>query len=94
MQDKELEQKLDVPDELKIPLRKPVTLGDETHEFLLLKAPTTDQIERFQKDVDRMGPLPAMNNWIATMAGVNRAVVGLTDGRDSRTAREYLQSFL
>ena len=85
---------VDVPDQLTIILRKPVTLGSETYDSITVNEPTVGQIEAFAKESDRVHPLQAMNNLVATVSGVNKAAINLMSARDGKKARDFLANFL
>ena len=85
---------LEVPDELTIPLRKPVKFGDETYSELNLREPTMKEIEKFTQSLNKWDPLVAMNFFISVIAGVPKPAIDLIGGRDGKKAREYLSNFL
>ena len=87
-------QDSEVLDELIIPLKKPVTLGDQTYHELQLREPTMIEIENFTKNLKKWEPLVAMNFFIAVVAGVPKPVIDQIGGRDGKRAREFLSNFL
>ena len=88
------EKPKEAPDELTITLRKPVKLGDETITELNLREPTMGEVEKFVKSTDRHDNLTAMNLFIASISGVNKAAIDMIGARDGKAAREYLSAFL
>lgn len=77
-------------DELVITLRKPVKLGTETYERLVLREPTAgelmqwDQLEKTEADIKA----------VATVSGVPEPAVRMIGARDLIQASRFIGSFL
>ncbi len=80
---------VDIPDELVISLRKPVTLG-ETFTELTLREPTGAQMV----EIDKLEGWAADIKAIALVSGLPEPAVKMIGARDIRTASKYLGSFL
>lgn len=89
--------KKEIPDELTITLRKPVTLGQgsdaETFTELALREPMVEETLAFNKDSAK-DPGDALRKLIAKVSGVPIAVINRIGTRDFTTAANYLTSFM
>lgn len=83
----------DIPEELVITLRQPVTVADETVSELRLSEPNVDQLDQFVTQAEKAGGIKAMKALIAAVAKVNIAHIGKIGSRDFKTAEGYLLSF-
>ncbi|MGY2732391.1 phage tail assembly protein [Sphingomonas sp. UYP23] len=79
----------DIPDELVITLRKPVTLG-ETFTTITLREPTGAQM----MEIDKLEGWAADVKAIALVSGLPEPAVKMIGARDLRIASKYLGSFL
>lgn len=86
----------DLPDELVITLRKPVSLGSETCERLVLREPTAGEVDKAQKagrGPDGSGTTSDMV-LVALVSGVPKPLVALIGYRDFDKAVKYLGGFM
>lgn len=86
--------KVDVPDELVITFRKPITVGNETIDHIRLEEPEARHIAAFEKMAPKIGNVDATIVMISSIAGVSKAVVDRMKSRDLNQAQEYLSHFL
>ena len=77
-------------DEITIPLRKPITLGDLVYSELKLKEPTAGQIEKASASTSGAG---SVINLISIVAVVPRRVAEGLCQRDFQEASNFLESF-
>jgi len=80
-----------LPDELVIDLRKPVTLGSETYTQLVLREPTAGEVAQAQK---AGGGLASDIVLIALVSGVPKPGVERIGYRDTQRAVQYLAGFM
>ncbi|RSU46345.1 phage tail assembly protein [Sphingomonas sp. S-NIH.Pt15_0812] len=77
-------------DELRVTLRKPITLGSQTYADLLLREPTAAEWQQWHRlegvDADIMA--------ISVVSGVPRPVIERIGTRDLLTAARYIARFL
>ncbi|CAB3627356.1 Uncharacterised protein [Achromobacter sp. 2789STDY5608633] len=89
--------KKEIPDELTIALRKPVTLGQggdaETFTELVLREPIVEEVLSFNKDSSKDAG-DALRKLIGKVSGVPIAVINRIGARDFTTAANYLTSFM
>ncbi|WP_238911934.1 phage tail assembly protein [Achromobacter xylosoxidans] len=89
--------KKEIPDELTITLRKPVTLGQgsdaETFTELALREPIVEEVLAFNKDSAKDAG-DALRKLIAKVSGAPIAVINRIGARDFTTAANYLTSFM
>lgn len=89
--------KKEIPDELTITLRKPVTLGQgfdaETFTELLLREPIVEEVLAFNKESGKDAG-DALRKLIAKVSGTPIAVINRIGARDFTTAANYLTSFM
>ena len=78
-----------LPDELIVTLRKPVTLGD-TYTELRLREPTAAEWMQW----DKLTGIDADIKAVATVSGVPEAAVRMIGARDLVQAARYLARFL
>ena len=83
----------DLPEELVITLRKPVTVADETIYELRLSEPNVNQLDQFVTQAEKVGGIKAMAALIASVADVNVVIVGKIGARDFKLAEGYLTRF-
>lgn len=79
-----------VPDELVVTLRKPVTLGPLTFTELRLREPTAAEWQGW----DKLSGVEADVKAVATVSGVPEPAVALIGTRDLIQASRYLANFL
>lgn len=80
----------DVPDELVITLRKPVSDGHETVETITLREPTSGEMEQAMN----MGNVMASNiKLVSLISGVKKHLVAKIGYRDMNKAAAYLGRF-
>jgi hypothetical protein len=79
----------DLPEELVIDLRKPVTLGGESWSTLVLREPTGAEWIEFGKTPGVEGNIKA----IALISGVPLPAVKMVGVRDLKRGTEYLDRF-
>lgn len=79
----------DIPEELVITLRKPVTLGD-TYSELRLREPTASEWMQF----DKLTGVEADIKSVSIVSGVPEPAVRLIGARDLLAASRYLARFL
>jgi hypothetical protein len=84
------DKSVDLPDELVIPLRKPVTLGSETYTDLVLHEPTGGDMKAAEKFTGIESDIVL----IAMVSGVPKPAVEKIGSRDLKKAREYLGGFI
>lgn len=80
----------ELPDELVIELRKPVTLGSETYAELILREPTGGDIKAAEKATGIESDMIL----IAMVSGLPKPAVEKIGSRDLKRAREYLVGFI
>lgn len=81
----------DLPDELVIPLRKAVSLGEIVYDKLVLREPTGAEWEQW----DKLGAgIEADHFAIALVSGVPLPAVKKIGARDLRQAARYISRFL
>ena len=80
----------DLPDELVIVLRKPVTLGTEAYHELKLREPTAAEWTQW----DKLDGVDADVKAVATVSGLPHAAVAMIGTRDLITASKYIAAFL
>lgn len=89
--------KKEIPDELTITLRKPVTLGQgsdaETFTELPLREPVVEEVLTFNKESGKDAG-DALRKLIAKVSGTPIAVINRIGARDFTTAANYLTSFM
>lgn len=79
----------ELPDELIIPLRKPVTLG-ETFSTMTLREPTGAQM----LEIDKYRGVEADIMSLVIVSGIPAPAVKMIGARDIRTGAKYLARFL
>jgi hypothetical protein len=90
MADKETSE---LPEQLTITLRKPLTLGDQTVEALELREPTAGEFKKFTKQA-QSDPSAALVALIAMVSGVAPPIIDRIGVRDMNAAGEYLMAFM
>lgn len=81
---------VDLPDELVIALRKPVTLGSETYTDLVLREPTGGDMKAAEKFTGIESDIVL----IALVSGVPKPAVEMIGARDLKKAQVYLAGFI
>lgn len=81
---------IEIPDQLTVNLRKPVSLGEETYDRLELREPTAAEWSQFDKVDGVDGDVLA----ISIISGVPRAAVAKIGTRDLLVGARYLARFL
>lgn len=79
-----------IPDELRITLRKPVSLGDISVAELVLREPTAAQWQEW----DRLEGVEMDIAAVATVSGVPIAAVRMIGARDLIQGARYISRFL
>lgn len=79
----------EIPEELIVALRKPVTLG-ETYTELKLREPTAAEWAMF----DKLSGVDADIKSVSVVSGVPERAISLIGARDLLTASRYLARFL
>lgn len=82
-----------LPDELDVPLRKPVVIGDQTYDTLKLREPTAGEFDRMAKAATSSGS-GALLQLIADVSGLALPVIKKIGVRDMNEAGEYLMGFI
>lgn len=77
-------------DEITIPLRKPVKLGDMSYDKLDLREPTAGELEKASSAATSVG---VVINLISAVAKVPRRVVEGLSQRDLKEASDFLDGF-
>lgn len=80
----------DLPEELTVTLRKPVTLGSETYHELRLKEPTAAQVMEW----DKLGGTEADIKAVSVVSGLPEPAVRMLGIRDLTLAAKYISRFL
>lgn len=80
----------ELPEELVIPLRKPVAMGDKTYSDLILREPTGGDLKAAEKFTGIESDIVL----IAMVSGVPKPAVEKIGSRDLKKAREYLVGFI
>ena len=88
------ENKVEVPDELEIVFRKPIQVGKETYERIVLQEPEARHIAAFEKAAPKIGNVDATVMMISAIAEVPKPVIDRMKSRDLTKAQEYLAHFL
>jgi hypothetical protein len=90
MADKETQE---LPEQLTLTLRKPITLGDNTIETLELREPNASEFKKFSKQASS-DPAAALVALIANVSGVAPPIIDRIGVRDMNAAGEYLMAFM
>jgi hypothetical protein len=90
MADKETQE---LPEQLTLTLRKPITLGGDTIETLELREPNAAEYKKFTKQASS-DPVGAMVALIAMVSGVAPPIIDRIGVRDMNAAGEYLMAFM
>lgn len=77
------------PDELVIPLRKPIELGSVTYTEIRLREPTAGEMKTW----DKLGGADADIQAVSVVAGVPKIVAEKLGARDILTAGRYIARF-
>lgn len=89
--------KKEIPDELTIPLRKPITLGQgndaETFTEMALREPVVEEVLAFNKESAKDAG-DALRKMIAKVSTLPIAVINRVGARDFTKAANYLTSFM
>lgn len=80
----------DIPDELVITLRKPVTLGSETYTELKLREPTAAEMLQWDKLAGTEADIKA----IAIVGGIPEPAARMIGARDMLQGARYIARFL
>lgn len=84
------DKSVDLPDELVIALRKPVTHSGETYTDLILREPTGGDMKAAEKFTGFESDIVL----IAMVSGVPKPAVEKIGARDLKKAQEYLAGFM
>jgi hypothetical protein len=85
---------MEIPDQKTIELRKALKDGDQTVAEVNLREPTVRELEKFQKDIEKHGPINAMSLMISTISGLPKPTIDHMGARDFKDCQNYLASFL
>ncbi|MDB5822171.1 MAG: phage tail assembly protein [Herminiimonas sp.] len=85
---------MEIPDEKSIVLRKAIKEVDQTVAEVNLREPTVRELEKFQKDIEKHGPINAMSLLVATISGLQKPTIDQMGARDFKDCQNYLASFL
>lgn len=80
----------DIPDELTVTLRKPVTVGDITISELKLREPTVGELE---KATAKGTDLHQAKMLVSIVAGMAPEFIDRIGARDFKLAADYLANF-
>ena len=80
----------ELPPELTVTLRKPVTLGSETYSELRLREPTAAEWMQF----DKLSGIEADVMAVSIVSGVPRPAVAMLGARDLLEGARYISRFL
>lgn len=88
-----IDQPGNLPDELTIPLRKLITIGDQVYDALVLREPTAGEFEKMTK-LATTNPAGALILLISLVSGIALPIINRIGVRDMNQAGDYLMGFI
>lgn len=85
---------MDLPDELLLPLRRPLVTAKGEVSTLSLREPTAGEIDKFTRTMAREGNIAAMLGLITAVSGIDKPLLEKLGARDFVKASEYLDGFM